>query len=120
MAYHNEFGKEAEMKAFYYLLDIGYEILDRNWKYDKAEIDIIAKNGSELVIVEVKARNYTTIIDPIEAVTRSKRKLLIKAANEYVLCKEMDVNVRFDIISIIKKDYRWQIEHIKDAFSMIL
>ncbi|CVK16872.1 MAG: YraN family protein [Apibacter sp.] len=120
MAYHNDFGKEAENKAFHYLLDIGYEILDKNWKFQKAEIDIIAKNDSELIVVEVKARNYTTIIDPIEAVTWSKRKLLIKAANEYVLCKDLDVDVRFDIISIIKKDYSWKIEHIKDAFSVVL
>lgn len=120
MAYHNDFGKEAERKAFHYLLNIGYEILDKNWKFEKAEIDIIAKNDSELIVVEVKARNYTTIIDPIEAVTLSKRKLLIKAANEYVIHNDLDIDVRFDIISIIKKDYSWKIEHIKDAFSMIL
>jgi len=120
VAYHNDFGREAERKASHYLLEIGYEIMERNWRFGKAEIDIIAKDNAEIVMVEVKARNYTRIIDPKDAVNLQKRKLLIKAANEYVQTNNLDFEVRFDIISLLKKEHIWMIEHTKHAFTILL
>ena len=117
MAYHNELGKIGEQLAADYLSRNGYEILVRNYYFDKAEIDIIAqKDPKTLVIVEVKTRNSDYFGDPQDFVKPSKIKLLVKAANEYVISNDLDVEVRFDIIAIIKNKSIEKIEHFKDAF----
>ena len=116
MAYHNELGKLGEQLATNLLLEKGYEILERNFTFQKAEIDIIAKKENELVIVEVKTRNSAYFGDPQEFVSDSKIKLLVKAANEYVISNNLDVEVRFDIISVIKNKHVEQIEHFENAF----
>ena len=118
MAYHNELGKLGEKLAAEYLMKKGYEILDQNFYYDKAEIDIIAKKDIKtLVIVEVKTRNSDFFGDPQGFVTPSKIKLLVKAANEYIISNDLDMEVRFDIISILlHKDGTHTLEHIEDAF----
>jgi putative endonuclease len=116
MAYHNDLGKEGENLAASFLLKNGYEILERNFIFQKAEIDIIAQKGKDLIIVEVKTRNSTFFGDPQDFVTSSKIKLLVKAANEYVISNNLDVEVRFDIISVIKNKQVEQIEHFENAF----
>ncbi len=120
MAGHNEFGKEAEEKASEFLKNSGYKILERNWRYLKAEIDIIAQKEENLIIAEVKARSYEDIVKPEEAVTLAKKKLLLMAADQYVVMKDLDVEVRFDIISILKKEGKWEITHIENAFDALL
>jgi len=116
MAYHNELGKQGEQLATNLLQGKGYEILERNFIFQKAEIDIIAQKGNELVIVEVKTRNSAFFGDPQEFVSASKIKLLVKAANEYVISNNLDVEVRFDIISVIKNKRVEQLEHFENAF----
>lgn len=116
MAYHNELGKLGEQLATNLLLEKGYEILERNFTFQKAEIDIIAKKENELIIVEVKTRNSAFFGDPQEFVNASKIKLLVKAANEYVISNNLDVEVRFDIISVIKNKHVEQLEHFENAF----
>jgi putative endonuclease len=118
MATHNDFGKEAENKAVKFLQKKGYTILRRNYQYLKAEIDIIAKDEDtqEIVIVEVKARKDIPLINPEEAVTKAKRTLLVKAANEFILSEDLDVETRFDIISLYKHLDNWKIEHFENAF----
>jgi putative endonuclease len=116
MAQHNELGKIGEQIAADYLLGKGYEILMRNFFYDKAEIDIIAKKEETLVVVEVKTRNSDFFGDPQEFVTKSKINLLVKAANEYVISNDLDVEVRFDVISVLKNNTTEQVKHFKDAF----
>ena len=118
MAKHFDFGIEAELKAIEFLENSNYEILAKNWRFLKAEIDIIALDSStnELVIAEVKARKLNSLTTPEEAVTSKKRKLLIEATHEYVIRNELENEVRFDIISIIKSDSDWKINHIKSAF----
>lgn len=116
MAHHNELGKIGEQLATNYLVSIGYEILARNYYYDKAEIDIIARTGDTLVIVEVKTRNNDYFGDPQEFVKSSKIKLLVKAANEYVISNDLDVEIRFDIIAVLKNKTTEQIEHFENAF----
>ncbi len=120
MAENYKFGKEAENKAAGFLKDLGYKIVERNWRYLKAEIDIIAQKGEELVIVEVKARTYDDIMNPEEAVTHTKKKLLLMAADQYVTMNDLDWEVRFDIISILKKEEKWEITHIENAFDVLL
>lgn len=116
MASHNELGKKGEALAEEYLLRNGYSIKAKNWRYLKAEIDIIAQIDDTLAIVEVKTRSAIDIISPEEAVNKKKIKLLIAAANEYVIKNDLDVEVRFDIISIHKKGDNYNLNHIKDAF----
>ena len=116
MAKHNDFGKQGEEVAANFLIDKGYEILERNWRNIHKEIDIIAKDGNELVIVEVKARQSEEHGEPDLAVTPKKRSLLVSAANSYILKNKVDLNTRFDIISIIFRDGKPIVDHIKDAF----
>lgn len=117
MADHNELGKEGEQIAVDLLLQKGYKIIDRNWRFQKAEIDIIAQKESDtLVIVEVKTRSNSYIGNPEEFVTPKKIKLLVKAANEFVISRNYDVEVRFDIIAIVKNAKYQKVEHLEDAF----
>ena len=116
MAKHNDFGKLGEELAVNYLIGKGYEILERNWRNIHKEIDIIAKDGTDLVIVEVKTRQTDEYGNPDVAVTKQKQWRLISAANAYVFQNRLDINTRFDIISIIFKDGEPVIEHIEDAF----
>jgi len=116
MAYHNDLGNLGEQLATNLLLEKGYEVLERNFIFQKAEIDIIAQKKNELVIVEVKTRNSAFFGDPQDFVTPSKIKLLVKAANEYVISNNLDVEVRFDIISVIKNKHVEQLEHFENAF----
>lgn len=116
MAVHNELGKLGEDLAVQYLTDKGYEILERNWRNIHKEIDIIAKDGDDLVIVEVKARQTDEYGEPDIAVTKRKQRMLIAAANAYILKNNLDMSTRFDIISIVFRDGEPVIEHIEDAF----
>lgn len=117
MATHNELGKIGEEIAAQYLLANGYEILCRNFYFGKAEIDIIAqKDDATIVMVEVKTRNSDFFGDPQSFVTPKKIKLMVKAANEYIVSNDLDVEVRFDIIAILKNKKQERLEHFKNAF----
>lgn len=117
MASHNELGKIGEEIAVQYLLKTGYKILRRNFYFDKAEIDIIAqKEEDTVVIIEVKTRNSDYFGDPQSFVTPRKIKLLVKAANEYVVSNNLEAEVRFDIIAILKNNKQETLEHFENAF----
>ena len=116
MASHNELGKKGEAIAEEYLSRNGYQILERNWRYLKAEIDIIAQIENTLAIIEVKTRSSIDIILPEQAVNSKKIKLLTSAANEYVIQNDLDLEVRFDIITIHKIDRKYKLNHINEAF----
>ena len=116
MAEHNEFGKKGEEMAREYLVRKGYKVIATNWRYLKDEVDIVAEHNSQLVIVEVKTRRTNDFGEPEEAVTKKKQKFLIRAANAFVEQKELESEVRFDIVSVIVCDKKWQITHIEDAF----
>ena len=115
MADHNETGKIGETIAVEYLESKGYIILEKNWHNHHQEIDIITTKGNELAIVEVKCRKGDPLIEPYNAVTRNKQNLLIKAANAYIQQKNIDMETRFDIISITIGE-ETNIEHIENAF----
>lgn len=116
MAEHNELGKLGEELAVEFLQKEGYEILETNWTFQKAEIDIIAQKGDTLAVVEVKTRSSLEFGLPQEFVKPKKIQLLVKAINEYVVFKNLDIDVRFDIIAIHKEDKSFVIEHLTDAF----
>lgn len=116
MAQHNELGKKGEQMASDYLIKNGYTILDKNWRYLKAEIDIIAQKESILAVVEVKTRSSSFFGNPQDFVNPKKIKLLVSAINEYVISNNLEVEVRFDIIAILMNNKKLELQHLKDAF----
>ena len=116
MATHNELGKKGEELAVELLQNNGYKILERNWRFKKAEVDIIAGKNNVLAIIEVKTRSTNYFGNPQDFVSSKKIKLLVEAVNEYIISKDLDVEARFDIVAIIKDQNKLEIEHIKDAF----
>ena len=116
MAKHNELGKQGEKLAVAFLERNDYDILETNWTFQKAEVDIIAQKGDVLAVVEVKTRSSIDFGLPQDFVKPKKIQLLVKAINEYVISNDLDVNVRFDIIAIHKQGLEFQIEHLEDAF----
>lgn len=116
MADHNTLGKLGEGLAVDFLLQKGYAILEKNWRFLKAEVDIIASKGEVLAAVEVKTRSTKEFGDPQDFVKEKKMRLLTSAINEYVEQNDLDVEVRFDIIAITKTKEGFDIEHLEDAF----
>lgn len=116
MAEHNDLGKFGEEKAVEFLEKKGYEILETNWTFQKAEVDIIAKKGTTLAIVEVKTRSSLDFGLPQDFVKPKKIQLLVKAVNEFVISKDLEVEVRFDIIAVHKQEEKITLEHLKNAF----
>ncbi len=116
MAEHNDLGKLGEEMAVDFLQKNGYEILETNWTFQKAEVDIIAKKENTLAIIEVKTRSSLDFGLPQDFVKPKKIQLLVKAVNEYVVSKDLDMEVRFDIIAVHKEGKSLVIEHLIDAF----
>lgn len=123
MAEHNDLGKWGEDEAASFLEDKGYVVLERDWRAGKRDLDIVALSDDQatLVIVEVKTRQNADFQEPEEAVDKAKMRNLAIAANAYIKLMNLDVDVRFDIISVIGcKGKRLNIEHIEDAFNPLL
>lgn len=116
MGKHNEFGKKGEGLAKAHLIEAGYEILACNYRYLKAEIDIICRKEGILAIVEVKSRNSAYVENIADTVTKRKIKLLVMAADHYVVSHNLDLEVRFDIITILRTKKGYEITHLESAF----
>ena len=119
MAEHNETGQEGEEMAARHLAAKGYKILETNWRFRKLEADIIARKDDLLVVAEVKTRKTNFFGEPETFVNRKKQQNLIQAAHEYIQRKELELEVRFDIISVVLSDES-AVKHIEDAFSTVL
>lgn len=117
MAEHNDTGALGEQAACRFLQTIGIEVVERNWRFGKDELDIIARTTRELIIVEVKTRSSDVHGRPEEAVKKGKRSAMVRGANAYVQGTGCTLPIRFDIISVVLhpsgKPY---IHHIPDAF----
>ncbi len=111
-----ELGIEGEFRAKKYFEEKGYIIREERWRFEKSEIDIIAQKKNILYVIEVKTRSYDEIAKPEDAVNFKKKKRLIEAAHEYVIQQNLNVEVQFDVITLIKDRDRWKINHIPDAF----
>ncbi len=116
MAQHNELGKKGEQLAVDFLLKNGYNILERNYRFDKAEVDIIARQNDTLAVIEVKTRSSTDFGNPQDFVKPKQIQRLVKAVDEYVNENSLDVEVRFDIIAIVREGKSFNIEHLENAF----
>ncbi|MBM1105548.1 YraN family protein [Aurantibacter crassamenti] len=116
MGKHNEFGKEGEQIAVDFLIKNGYKILCRNYRFLKSEIDILAKKEDVLAVVEVRARSNDRVISIADTITTKKIKLLVAGAHQYIIDNELDVEARFDVITILKNKKIFKIEHLESAF----
>jgi putative endonuclease len=116
MAAHNDLGEKGEDIAVQYIAVKGYQVLERNWRFGKDEVDIIATHDDTLVVVEVKTRNSAFFGSPAQFVSKAKQRHLIRAAHAYIEKQQLDLEVRFDIIGILIDARGEQIEHIEHAF----
>ncbi|MDC1509016.1 YraN family protein [Saprospiraceae bacterium] len=117
MARHNKIGAMAENLATDYLLRKGYKILDRNWRFSTAEVDLIGMDGEILVFVEVKSLGYDTFKRPEASVTYYKQGLIMDAASQYMENIGHEWEIRFDVISMILNEGELvELEHFEDAF----
>jgi putative endonuclease len=113
-------GGEGEAKAVEHLRSLGYEILEKNWRHSNQEIDIIAKDKTFLVVAEVKTRSSNFFGEPEVFVNRQKQRNLIKAANAYLEKKNLLLEIRFDILSVMKSGGNYKVNHIENAFYPII
>ena len=116
MAEQNDLGKDGEARARDYLIRQGYTILHTNWRWHHYELDIVAMKEGELIVVEVKTRSEDYLLAPEEAVDAPKIRRIVAAADAYVRFFNLELPVRFDIITVIKKGEEFEIDHIEDAF----
>ncbi|MEJ8803740.1 YraN family protein [Pontibacter sp. H249] len=112
---HIRTGQNGEHAAAAHLLELGYTILHRNYRYKRAEVDIIATRDDVLVFVEVKTRTTDVFGFPEEAVGPKKEAQLLAAAEEYIYQTGWNKEIRFDIIAITLTP-KQEIHHIEDAF----
>lgn len=113
------FGKMGEEIAARYLEDQGYIIVERNYRKGHLEIDLIALDEDEIVVVEVKTRSHDVILDPEDAVGHKKRLALIRLANQYARSHGRTENIRLDIVAIVSNADNTEIKHIKNAFNVM-
>ena len=118
MVLNKNIGKHFENVACTYLINRGYQILEINWRYRKAEIDIICKKDEMIVFVEVKSRSNTFYGAPETQITAKKEILIIDAAQRYMDQIGHEWEIRFDIISIVFNNVLElvKLNHFKDAF----
>ena len=116
MSEHNDIGREGEDVAASYLMQKGYRIVARNWRYGPKEIDIVARDGETMVFVEVKTRSTLAFELPQEAVTKKKMKNLVEAADAYMLQYNIELEGRFDIVGVLNGNPPKVIEHIAGAW----
>lgn len=111
-----KFGKNGEQEAVNFLKNLGYLIVETNWRVRKLEVDIIANDNGTLVIIEVKTRATDAFGDPETFVSKQKQANLVKAANEYVLQTNFNGETRFDVVSVLQINNNLVVKHIQNAF----
>lgn len=118
MAAHNDLGRKGETWAKNFLLGRGYVILETNWRFSRAEVDIIARESDcTLVFVEVRTRSSDFYGPPEDSVSLAKQQLLAEAAAAYMRSIQHDWTIRFDLIAIVAPPYHtYRLRHLKDAF----
>ena len=112
----NETGKKGESIACQYLEENGYKVLATNWRFHRFELDIIATDSKELIVVEVKTRSDNYLVAPEIAVDNRKIQRIVAASDAYARKHNIPLPIRFDVLCLIKKGTSFAIEHIEDAF----
>ena len=116
MAEHNEKGHAGEKLAVQFLEKEGYNILETNWRFRKAEVDIIAEKDEYIIFVEVKTRSTNNFGEPELFVKKKKQQMMILGADEYMKNVSDDKEGRFDVIGVILSNGKYKIHHIEEAF----
>ncbi len=106
-------GRTGESAAAKYYESLGYEVVSNNYRFKRAEIDLIVKKESLLIFVEVKYRKNEKYGYPEEFVSDNQKQLILTAANQFIEENNWEANIRFDIIAI---NAEMQITHFEDAF----
>ena len=109
-------GKEGERLAANFLMQKGFEVVSRNFRYRRAEIDLIVRREDWLLFIEVKTRSSSAYGEPEEAVTAKKVRMMYDAAEEYIYSIDWKGHVRFDIVSV-KLGNPPEIMHFEDAIN---
>lgn len=116
MAKHNKLGKDGELIAFMVLQRDGFTILETNWRFQKAEVDIIAQKDGLLIFIEVKTRGSKKFKNPSDSIDKKKISLYKDAVEGYLEQYPSELEVRFDVVNIIIGKDETEIEHIPNAF----
>ncbi|MGY4857184.1 YraN family protein [Cryobacterium sp. AP23] len=118
MAHKDDVGRRGEDCAAEYLLEAGYTLLERNWRCDQGEIDLIATRNGDIVFVEVKTRSGTGFGHPFEAITVAKLARLRRLAGAW--CRQSGLRarrIRIDAIAVITRPGQEpQVEHLEGVF----
>ncbi len=110
-------GDSGERSAVSYLQRQGFAILDRNYTFNHGEIDVVAKDGDDLVFVEVKLRRSIRFGSPEESVTPAKQELIRRTAEGYLQEKKLkNIFCRFDVVAITVEKGIKKFVHYKNAF----
>lgn len=109
-------GEQGERLARQHLSQLGYTVLESNFRNKLGEVDLIARDGEWLVVVEVRTRTDESRGHPFESVTTAKQKRLRRLAQSYLSRSGWEGPVRFDVIGVIPSTGEWQLEHLKEAF----
>ena len=109
-------GQEAERIAMCYLNDKGFVKQAQNYRFQRAEVDLIARKKDCLLFVEIKMRSKNDYGYPESFVSNKKKALYMLAANEYVHDTSWEGDVRFDVIALSKQGQDMDVQHFKDAF----
>jgi putative endonuclease len=110
-------GAWGENLALRYLLRRGYNLVERNYRKRRGEIDLIVHKEETLVFVEVKLRRSTGFGDPLEAVTARKQATIRSLAEQYLAENQPDFEtVRFDVVGILATQIETRIDHVENAF----
>ncbi|MDR1197560.1 MAG: YraN family protein [Prevotellaceae bacterium] len=119
MGVTQKIGNKGEIIAQNYLLQNGFRILHTNWRFGYKELDIVATRNSYLHVIEVKTRTSQFWENPKDAVVIRKQKNIIDAADAYISKYNINMDARFDVISIVLTGETPEIEYIPEAFSPV-
>ena len=116
LPHHSRLGKEGEAFALEYVKSNGYKVLQTNWRHGSKELDIVAQKDNTIIVFEVKTRFSSQWEEPKDAVRSRKQKNMVDAADAFMQRYNLDLEVQFDIISLVSKGTTFELEHIPDAF----
>jgi putative endonuclease len=117
MAAHNDSGRHAEVEAAKWLESKGYTLLATNYRFQHAEIDLIMTYQGLLIFIEVKFRSGTGFGYAEEFVQVAKKRLIVKAADQYIYKKDWHHDIRFDIVGVyLDLQGRLHFKQFEDAF----
>jgi putative endonuclease len=112
-----ERGREGERLATEYLAEHGFDVTERNWKCSFGELDIIARYGELLIIVEVKSAGRDSVYRPEYRVNKRKQDKIKRLTRAYLKSQRADLPVRYDVVTVVWCSTGAKIDHFENAFA---